>query len=58
LISPEERSAQCYGVPGSPRNTTFSMAATKSRVAEMGDLLALEAAGTLEVERLQALAGG
>ncbi len=45
-------------VPGGPRNTTLSRAATKSRVPRWAISLAFEAAGVVEVELLQALAGG
>ena len=43
-------------VPGGPKNTTFSLASTKSS-AEMADGLALEAALVVVVEVLEALAG-
>jgi excisionase family DNA binding protein len=33
LINPHERNAQCYSVPGGPRKITFSLPATKSKVA-------------------------
>ena len=44
-------------VPGGPRKTTFSLAVTKSRVPRWAIGVAFEAAGVVEVELLQALAG-
>jgi len=45
-------------VPGGPRNTTLSRAAAKIEGAQVRDHLTFEAAGMVEVELLQALAGG
>ena len=44
-------------VPGGPRNTTFSLASTKSRAPEVGDDVALQAALVVEVELLEGLSG-
>ena len=45
-------------MPGGPRKTTLSLAVTKSKVPRWAIGLAFEAAGVLEVEVLQRLAGG
>ena len=45
-------------VPGGPRKTTFSRGGDEVEGAQVGDGVAFEAAGVLEVEVLQALAGG
>jgi len=44
-------------VPGGPRNTTLSLAVTKSRVPRCAMVSAFERAGVLVVELLQGLAG-
>ena len=44
-------------MPGGPRNTTLLASAVKSRVAEVGDDVALEGALVAEVEVLEGLAG-
>ncbi len=44
-------------MPGGPRNTTFSLAVTRSQGAQVGDGIAFESAGAVEVELLEALAG-
>src|SRR4051794_16679690 len=45
-------------VPGGPRKTTLSRAVTKSRVPRWAMVSRLRAQGVVEVELLQALAGG
>ena len=45
-------------VPGGPRNTTLSLRGDEVQGAQVGDDVAFEAAGVVEVELLQALAGG
>ena len=44
-------------MPGGPRKTTLSLAVTKSSGAQVRDQVAFEAAGVVEVELLEGLAG-
>ena len=45
-------------MPGGPRNTTLSLAGDEVQGAQVRDQVAFQAAGVVEVELLQALAGG